>query len=359
MRAAVCHAFGAPLVVEEVVLEPPGRGEVAVQLAACAVCHSDLSYLDGAWGGALPAVYGHEAAGVVDELGPGVTAVRAGDCVVVTAVRSCGGCFFCARDEPALCEAAFADGRLRSRDGTRIEQGLRTAGFAEQVVVHESQLVVVPADVPLECAALLACGVMTGFGAVTHSAGVRAGESVVVIGTGGVGLNCVQAAALAGAEPVVAVDLSHEKLGAARAFGATHTLDPRGEDAVAAVRALTGGRGADRVLVATGSRSAIEGGLGLVRRGGSLVVVGIPASGVSVAFDANELADGSRRILGSKFGSASPRRDVPQLVELYREGRLKLDELISGRYRLDDVNEAVASAREERTLRNVIVLDGA
>ena len=358
MRAAVCHEFGKPLVIEELELDPPQADEVQVRLAACAVCHSDISFMEGAWGGRLPAVYGHEAAGVVERVGAGVTGVEAGDRVVVTLIRSCGRCYFCVQGEPVLCETTFRldeESPLRSSDGRAITQGLRTGAFAECVTVHASQVVAIPADVPLDSASLLGCGVLTGVGAVINTAQVRAGESVVVIGTGGVGLNSVQGAALSGARPIVAIDLSDMKLDAAKTFGATHTINPRDADARQGVRALTGGRGADYVFVAVGAKAAVEQSFGLVRRSGTLVIVGMPASGVTVELDPGELANDGVRILGSKMGSARLPADIPRLVELYRRGRLKLDELISGRYPLEEIDEAVASVNRGEALRNVIV----
>ena len=358
MRAAVCHEFGKPLVVEELELDPPQAGEVQVRLAACAVCHSDISYLEGAWGGRLPAVYGHEAAGVVEQVGPGVAEVETGDRVVVTLIRSCGRCYYCVQGEPVLCETTFRldeESPLRSRDGRAITQGLRTAAFAECVTVHASQVAPIPADVPLDSASLLGCGVLTGFGAVVNTAQVRAGESVVVVGTGGVGLNSVQGATLSGARPIVAIDLSDLKLEAAKMFGATHTINAHDEDAWQGVRALTDGRGADYVFVAAGAKAAVEQSFGLVRRGGTVVIVGMPASGVTAELDPGELANDGGRIVGSKMGSAHLPADIPRLVELYRRGRLKLDELISGRYPLEEINEAVAGVNRSEALRNVIV----
>jgi S-(hydroxymethyl)glutathione dehydrogenase/alcohol dehydrogenase len=358
VKAAVCHEFGKPLVVEDVVLDPPSEGEIRVRLAACAICHSDISFMEGAWGGALPAVYGHEAAGVVAEAGPGVRGVAPGDHVVVTLIRSCGRCFFCSQGEPALCETSFpldGTGPLRFEDGRRIVQGLRTGAFAEHVVVHASQVVPIAGDVPLDAAALLACGVVTGVGAVVNTARVRAGSSVVVVGAGGVGLNSVQGAVLSGASQIIAIDVSDEKLEAASAFGATHALNPTTEDARESVLRLTGGRGADYVVVTVGARTPVEEGLGLIRRAGTLVVVGMPATGVMAEFEPGELANDGQRILGSKMGSARLEIDVPWLVDLYRQGRLKLDELISGRYALEEINEAVASVVRGEAIRNVIV----
>jgi Zn-dependent alcohol dehydrogenase len=215
--------------------------------------------------------------------------------------------------------------------------------------------VALPDDMPLDCAALLACGVVTGLGAVVNTARVHAGDTVVVIGTGGVGLNSVQAAALSGANPVIAVDLSNTKLEAARAFGATHTVNPKDQDAAEAVAELTEGRRADYVFVTVGAEAAIKQGIRLMRRGGTTVIVGMPASGVRSEFDPTRLANDSQRILGSKMGASRIQVDVPHLVSLYRQGRLKLDELVSGRYPLEEINEAVASVNRGEALRNVIV----
>jgi S-(hydroxymethyl)glutathione dehydrogenase/alcohol dehydrogenase len=361
VRAAVCHAFGEPLRVEEVELRGPGVGEVGVRLAACAICHSDVAFMHGAWGGELPAVYGHEAAGVVEEVGEGVSGITPGDHVVVTLVRSCGRCPQCLRGEPTMCER-LADFPLTrhtplSANGTPVQQGLRTGAFAERVTVAASQVVPIPEDVPLEAAALLACGVVTGVGAVANTAQVELGSSVVVFGTGGVGLNIVQGAALAGAREIVAVDLVDTKLEAAVRFGATHTLNPLRDDVVVEVRTLTGGRGADYAFDASGAVPAIEQGARLIRRGGTLVLVGIPATGTTVPFAVDEIADGALRILGTKMGAVRPEIDIPRLVDLYQQDRLMLDELISGRWPLEGINDAIASAERGEALRPVVVFD--
>ena len=357
MRAAVCREFGRPLSVEPVDLAEPRAGEVKVRIAACAICHSDLLFIAGAWGGQLPAVPGHEAAGVVEEVGVGVAQVAPGDQVVVTLLRSCGNCHFCTLGESQFCETKLPlDLRspLSAPDGSPIRQGLRTGAFAEEVVVHASQVAVIPREVPLASAALLACGVITGVGAVLNTAAMRPGRHVATIGTGGVGLNCVQGAALGSAKINVAIDVSDRKLAAARTFGASHTINPGEVDARDAIRSLTGGRGADYVFVAAGSAAAIEQGATLVRRGGTLVVVGMTAEGVKVRLEALDFADNALRILGSKMGSVRLRVDIPILVDWYMHGRLKLDELITGRYPLDAINEAMASAASGGALRNVI-----
>ena len=358
MKAAVCYEFGKPLVIEEIEIDPPQTGEIKVKLAACAICHSDIHYIEGGWGGTLPAVYGHEAAGVVEAVGPNVSLVQPGDRVVVSLLRACGHCFFCAQGQPHLCEGSFAldrESRLHTQSGQALHQGMRTGAFAEYVVVDQSQAVKIPADMPLESASLLACGVITGLGAVMNTAQVPAGSNVVVIGSGGVGLNSIQGAALSGAYPIIAVDLADNKLAAAKIFGASHTVNPTSQDALAVIKGLTQGRGADYVFVTVGSARAIEQGLDFLRRAGTLVIVGMPASGSKSQIEAANFAGDSQRILGSKMGSTRLQVDVPKLVTLYQEGRLKLDELITNRYPLAEINEAIAAVSRGEALRNVIV----
>ncbi len=360
MKAAVCHAFGEPLVVEDVGIAEPGPGEVKVKIRACAICHSDIFYAEGAWGGVLPAVYGHEAAGVVEKVGDGVKSVAPGDHVVVTLIRSCGHCHYCGQGVPVACETSFPldeTSPLRAADGTSVVHGLRTGAFAESAVVEASQVVSLPKDIAFDVASLLACGVITGLGAVVNTAKVPAGSSVVVIGTGGVGLNSVQGAALCGATTIIAVDLSDDKLEAARRFGATETINPSKTDVRQQVFSMTNGRGADYVFVTVGAKSAFDQSYGLLAKTGSAVLVGMPATGVMSEIDPGTLADQSQRILGSKMGSARIQVDIPNLVELYRQGRIKLDELISGRYRLDEINQAIAEVNRGEALRNVIVFE--
>ncbi len=358
MQAAVCRVFNEPLVIEEVELAPPGPGEVEVELRACAICHSDIHYLEGAWGGVLPAVYGHEAAGVVRACGEGVEDLAPGDHVVVTLIRSCGHCYYCARGEETACEHDFPLAQrtpLSDAMGRPLHQGMGTAAFAERVVVDQTQLARIGEDLPFDVASLLACGVITGVGAVSNTAAVPAGSSVVVIGAGGVGLNTVQGARLVGAAPIIALDLVAEKRTSALAFGATDVLDPLAVDSVTAVRDLTDGRGADFVFVTVGSKVAIEQGVALLRPGGSLVIVGMPATGVTIDLDPGNLASLGQRVLGSKMGSSRIDIDIPRLEALYRRGDLRLDELISGRYPLSAINEAIADVRRGKALRNVIV----
>lgn len=358
MLAAVCRSFDAPLVIEEVTLAAPGPGEVRVKMTATAICHSDITYADGGWGGDLPAVYGHEGAGIVEEVGSGVRSLTVGDHVVVTLIRSCGRCHGCLLGMPVTCDATFPldeSSPLTDATGASIVHGLRTAAFAEYTVVHESQLVVVPADLPATVASLLACGVITGFGAVTNTAGVEPGSHVVVFGTGGVGLNAVQGARVSGAQTVIAIDVSDTKLSAAIDFGATHTINSRDEEVVEKVRMLTDGRGADYVFVTVGAKAAFDQSYALLAKAGSVVLVGMPASGVMSAIDPGTLAAYSQNILGSKMGGARIAIDIPNLVALYRQGRIKLDELVTRTYPLSEINEAMASVKRGEALRNVIV----
>lgn len=359
MKAAVCYAFGEPLRVEEVQIDPPQRGEVKIRMAATAICHSDIHYIHGERDAVPPLVVGHEGAGTVVEVGPGVTSVRPGDRVVLSLLRSCGHCFFCRRGEPYHCEGEFAlnrENRLHNGAGQCLSDGeLGVSAFAEEAIVDQSQVVAVPPDLPLDRACLLACGVITGLGAAVNTARVEPGSTVVVIGTGGVGLNTVQGAILAGARTVVAVDLTLSKLEAAREFGATHVLNGGNDNVQAAVAGLTDGRGADYVFVTVGVPEAVAQGIPLLRCGGTLVLVGLPGPGVTTPLPIREVAWAGQRILGSCMGSTRLSIDVPWLVDLYRAGRLKLDELITARYPLEKINEAIGTVERGEARRNVIV----
>ncbi|MEZ4629220.1 MAG: Zn-dependent alcohol dehydrogenase [Deinococcales bacterium] len=356
MKAAVCYEFGKDLLIEDVKLDSPRANEVKVTLKACAICHSDIHYAEGAWGGVLPAVYGHEAAGVISEVGSAVKGLKVGDHVVVSLIRFCGCCYYCNQGHLPLCESEFPSAeRLQDRDGKTIYQGLRTGAFAEEVVVDRSQVVVMPKSMPFDSASLLACGVITGLGAVTHTAKVPFGSSVVVIGAGGVGLNSLQGARLMGAEPIIALDVVPEKLETAKKFGATYAFNAKDEGLKEKIHSLTQGRGADFVFVTVGSVRAMEQGLELLRRAGSLVMVGMPASGAKMTFEAVDFADAAKHIMGSKMGSIRPHIEIPKLIELYLAGRLKLDELISNRYPLDQINQAIHEVKQGQVLRNVIL----
>ncbi|MEO0486963.1 MAG: Zn-dependent alcohol dehydrogenase [Pseudomonadota bacterium] len=359
IKAAVAHEFGAPLVVEEVELAAPRQGEIEVTLGAVAICHSDISYIDGGWGGQLPAVYGHEAAGTVTGVGAGVIGLALGDRVVVTLIRACGGCTPCASGQPTACATGsdnFEGGPIRLSDGSAVEQAMNCGAFAEKVVVDQSQVVKISEDIPVEAASLIACGVITGVGAVVNAAGLRAGQDVVVIGAGGVGLNAIQGARIAGARRIVAVDMSEEKLAMAREFGATDgVLATEAKPWRAAMKAM--GRGADAVIVTVGAIPAYEQAPRYLAAGGMVIMVGMPHSGAFAQYEPVMLAATGQGMVGSKMGDVVIKRDIPWMVDLYDQGRLKLDELISGRWTLDQINEAIADTKTGTAKRNVIVFD--
>ncbi|APG48276.1 Zn-dependent alcohol dehydrogenase [Phaeobacter porticola] len=359
IKAAVCHAFGAPLVIEDVILAPPRSGEVEVTLDAVAICHSDISYAEGAWGGFLPAVYGHEAAGVISAVGDGVRGFAQGESVVVTLIRSCGSCPRCAGGTPTLCETPYdaINGPLTTADGAPLMQAMACGAFAERVVVDQRQIVKIPAEIGKDVAALISCGVITGVGAAVNAAQLRAGQDVVVIGAGGVGLNAIQGARIAGARRIVAVDMSAEKLEIAKEFGATHgVLGNLDAPWKASYKAL-GGKGADVVLVTVGAIPAYEQATRYIGTGGRMVMIGMPHSGAKATYEPVIMAAIGQGMIGSKMGDVVIQRDIPWMVDLYQQGRLKLDELISGRWTLDEINAAIADTKTGSARRNVILFD--
>ena len=361
MKAAVCYEPGQALVVEDITAEAPKQGELMVEVGACAICQSDLHYMSGAWPGRpMPAVCGHEVAGTVVAHGAEAGELREGERVLVSLVRDCGQCRYCKAGAPYLCEGSLPidrETRFRNPEGARIHQGLRTGGFAERVVVHHSQAVAIPDDLPLEQASLLACGVLTGVGAVLNTARMRPGGSAAVIGTGGVGINCVQGAAIAGAETIIAIDLEPAKFELARACGATHTLNPKDVDVAEAVAELTGGVGMDYVFVGAGSSQAMELGGEILSKLGTMVIAALPAAGVTARMQPRFVVNKNQVIMGSKMGSAVLKDDIPRLIAFYRSGRLKLAELVAARFALDDINQAIATAGSGAAARNVILFD--
>ncbi|MEO0666651.1 MAG: zinc-binding dehydrogenase [Pseudomonadota bacterium] len=359
IKAAVCKAFGAPLEIEDILIRGPETGEIEVVLDAVAICHSDISYADGAWGGSLPAVYGHEAAGRVRAVGPGVTGIAEGDSVVVTLIRACGSCASCASGKPTVCETPYDgdSGPIQTAEGGTLHQAMACGAFAERVVVDRSQVVKIPDDMPKDAASLIACGVITGVGAVVNAAGLRAGEDVVVIGAGGVGLNAIQGARIAGARRIVAVDMTEDKLDDAMAFGATHgVLATHKAPWRAAYKAL-GGKGAEAVIVTVGAIPAYEQAPRYLGAGGKVVMVGMPHSGAKTEYEPVILAALGQGMVGSKMGDVVIQRDIPWMVDLYLQGRLQLDSLISGRWSLDQINDAIADTKGGKARRNVIVFD--
>lgn len=358
IKAAVSYEHNQPMVIEEVELRAPEMGEVEVKVKAVAVCHSDISLWQGGFGGALPAVYGHEGAGIVTAVGDGVKGIKEGDSVAVTLIRSCGVCPSCSSGHEVVCEdpGDWRKGPIKTAAGEPVYQALFAGAFAEKVVVDQSQVVVIPHDMPKDAAALVSCGVITGVGAAINTANVRPGQDVVVIGAGGVGLNAIQGARIAGARRIVAVDMNADKLEVAKEFGATHGITGEGKP-WAKVKEIFGGRGADAVLVTVGVAAVYDNASRYLANGGNVVMVGLPHLGSNASYSPLLMADVGQSILGSKMGDVAIKRDIPWMVDLYQQGRLKLDELISGRWRLDQVNEAFADTMSGAARRNVIILD--
>ncbi len=355
MLAAVCYEFGAPLVIEEVALEPPSAEEVRLALKACAICQSDISAFQGHWQYAVPLIGGHEAAGIIEELGSNVSGFSVGDRVIVSLLWSCQQCRHCLEGEPYLCigdHPLETHSKLTNRLGTSLNRAFRVAGFAQQAVVHKTQIVKAPVGLPMESAALLACGVITGLGAVVNTAQLRFGRSVVVIGCGGVGLNAVQGAKLAGATKVVAVDIEPFKLEAALHFGATHVVNAHLINPVEAVLELTEG-GADYAFVVVGIPHLTQQATEMVCKGGQVIQVGVAPRTSQLAFAGQQFV-GQRSLKGSSMGSVHMSRDVPRYIALYEQGRLKLDELVTKTFPLAQINEAIADVGKGQTLRNVI-----
>lgn len=363
MKAAVLYQPHTPFTIEDLTLGMPKDGEVLVRLAACGVCHSDYHLVTGATQHPLPVVPGHEGAGVVEAVGPGVTRVKPGDHVILNWAPYCGKCFYCLNEKPNLCETfvgplwagTMLDGTTRLRRGDQpVYHFSGLAAFAEMTVVPEPTCVPVRKDLPLTVAALLGCAVPTGVGAVLNTARVRPGSSVVVYGCGGVGLNVVQAAALAGAHRIIAVDRSPAKMDLARTFGATHTL-LADENTPAAIRDLTGRRGGDYVFEAVGIPAVQEQAYEATRPGGTLVLIGLSAMGSSTNFPSATIARQEKVIMGSYYGTVNSARDFPLIVDLYLAGKLKLDELVSREYRLEQINDAYAAMLTGDVARGVVV----
>jgi S-(hydroxymethyl)glutathione dehydrogenase/alcohol dehydrogenase len=362
MRAAVLFEQGKPQRVEDVALEPPRAGEVLVRMVASGVCHSCLHAADGSWTGVpLPIVLGDEGAGVVEALGPGVTELAVGDHVILSWAPTCGRCHYCVIGRPNLCErrqpgrGVLPDGTTRmSLGGRPVYHYGHVATYASRTVVHESCAIRIDPAMPLDRAALIGCSVMTGVGAVLNTASVPAGASMAVFGVGGVGLNVVQGGAMVAAHPIVAVDLLSSKLDHARALGATHGVNASTEDPVAAIRAITR-RGADYAFVAVGATRPIAQALDALAPGGTCVLIGVPATGATVPLDARPMVTGERVVRGSSYGSARTREDLPRLVSLYQAGKLRVDELITHRYALEEADEAFRALASGELARGLIV----
>ena len=360
-RAAVLYEAGQPAIIEEITLDSPHQGEVLVRMEAAGVCASDLHVRDGTIPEPLPIVLGHEGTGVVVEVGLGVTGLQPGDRVVLTLVPACGSCYFCRRGEPHLCSTSGAmaargvlrDGtsRLRKEDQT-LHHFNAVSCFSEFVVVPQEGAVKIPHDIPVEIAALLGCAVVTGVGAVERTAGVRPGESVAVIGCGGVGLNVIQAASLSGAYPVIAIDIRSDKIELAKTFGASHGVNAREQDAAAAVLEITE-HCVDWAFEVIGNPRTIEQAWGLIRAGGTVVVVGLSPKGSKVSLPAFDFIS-EKNIRGCFYGSSHFHADVPVILSRLQAGRMRLDGMVSQSVPLEELDAAFSRLRNGEGVRTVL-----
>jgi S-(hydroxymethyl)glutathione dehydrogenase/alcohol dehydrogenase len=353
MKAAVFYSSTKPIAIEQVDVRDPGPGEVRIKIMAAGLCHSDLSVIDGTIPYPVPVVLGHEGAGVIDAVGVGVRSVKEGDTVIVSTLAHCGRCAKCDAGHPTECKNAPSpkDAKPFTIKGAPAFQFANASVFAEYTVVREQGAIIIDPRVPFDRAALIGCGVMTGFGAVVNRAKVETGSTMVVFGVGGIGLNCVQGGVLSGASKIIAVDVMPQKLEWAQRFGATHVIDGSKTDPVAAVKDLTGG-GADYSFECVGNVAVIKQALEAIGPGGAMVIVGVPKVGTSYDFVVHALYQ-NKSILGCRYGAARPQRDFPMLADLYLSGRLKIDELITRHYALDDFDHALDDLRAGQLARGV------
>jgi S-(hydroxymethyl)glutathione dehydrogenase/alcohol dehydrogenase len=365
MRAAVLYEVGKPMAIEEVTLGDPRPGEARVRIMGTGACHSDYHVIKGEWAAPLPIVLGHEASGVVEQVGEGVTGARPGDHVVLSFYPCCGECAYCTTGRPNLCNRwrhvpsyGMLDGTSRLARGEQtINMFARMSSFAEEAIVPQQCLVPIRTEVPLAKAALVGCAVMTGVGAALNTARIEPGSTVLVIGCGGVGLSCIQGARLANAARIIAADVADDKLEFARRFGATDAVNSRSVDLVEAVRELTDG-GVDYAMEAIGLKQTMEQGYHALKRGGMLVIVGMAPDGTEVSFPARTFAGDEKTVKGSFYGSTRYRVDMPRLIDFYLDGRLLLDELVTRTYPLDEINQAFADLGAGGVGRGIILPHG-
>ena len=360
MKAAVFREVNQPMEIEEIELADPGPREVIVRTKAAGVCHSDLHFYNGTYPGQTPIVLGHESAGIVEEVGRDVTYVKPGDHVITCLSVFCGHCEHCLTGHMSLCGSSETrrgqdDVPRLSQNGGAVHQFASLSSFAERMLVHEHAVAKIRDDMPMDRAALIGCGVTTGVGAVIHTAAVEPGSTVAVIGCGGVGLSCINGAALAGAGKVIAVDQVASKLELARKFGATDTVDASASDAVDSVRALTDG-GVHYAFEAIGLKITAEQAFRMLRRGGTATVIGMIPPGEMVTLHGPDFLQ-EKTIQGSMMGSNRFRLDMPRFVDFYLQGKLHLDDMISSRIGLEDINDAMAQLETGEVARNVIVFD--
>jgi S-(hydroxymethyl)glutathione dehydrogenase/alcohol dehydrogenase len=360
VKAAVCYAPHTPLIVEELDLDEPKEGEVLVRIASAGVCHSDYHVMKGEWNPPLPMVLGHEGAGIVEKVGPGVTMSQPGDHVILNFRPNCGFCKYCQTGRPVLCNGSASarwfmfDGSVRLHKGsTDINHFARVACFAEYAVVPQSGAVPVRKDMPLDKACLIGCSVMTGVGAVINTAGIEPGSSVLVIGCGGVGLNCIQGARLAGAGRIIAVDMLENKLAFAREFGATDVIDASKGDVVERIQNMTDG-GVDYAFEAIGYSRTIEQAYEATGLGGTTVIVGMAPETDNMTLSALSFPRAEKTMKGSWYGSARPFVDLPKMVDLYLDGKLMVDEMVSRYYKLDEINTAYDALANGEVARSII-----
>jgi S-(hydroxymethyl)glutathione dehydrogenase/alcohol dehydrogenase len=366
MRAALLEKGGTPLsVVDDIDVAALAPGQVRVRVAHCGICHSDLTIIDNEGSGMVPVVLGHEAAGIVEEVGVGVRSLAPGDKVLLAPLAPCGRCYWCVRGEASICQEAmaalggvFADGSTPlSRNGSVVYRGLGVGGFGEIVVTTEAGAVKIDADVPLDVAAVVGCAIQTGVGAVFNTAKVEEGATVLVMGLGGIGISVVQGARIAGASRIIVSDPVAERRSAATHFGATDTLDPTVDDVVAASYDLTGGIGVDYAFDAAGHASLLDAGLRATRRGGTTVGVGAPGADQSLTINpaVGHIVQ-EKKLLGCLFGSANTHREVPRMLSLWRRGSLDLESMISFRRPLAEINDGLDDLRAGRGIRTLLTL---
>ena len=362
-RAAVLFETGQRLEICEVEVQNPGPGEARVELVAAGVCHTDLSVMNSSIPAPLPIVPGHEGAGIVCDVGEGVTSLEPGDHVIPLWRLSCGECEYCSGGRPALCAQGtevrstgrLLDGTSRFQwNGQEILHFCGVSSFSNFTVMPERQLLKIPKDLPLEKAALMGCAVITGIGAVMSSAKVGIGSSVAIFGAGGIGVNIIQGAKLAGAHLIVAIDQNPARLKDAEAFGATHTINAGETEVVAKIRDLTSGRGVDYAFEAVGIKTTIEQAYDSLAKRGVATVVGIPPLGMEITIPSTSLVYEERILTGSLYGSAAPKSDIPKLIDLYVGGLLKLDELLTKSYPIEKINEAFDDLKSGTNLRSII-----
>jgi S-(hydroxymethyl)mycothiol dehydrogenase len=356
VRGVVSRGKGEPVTMEDIVVPDPGPGEALVAVAACGVCHTDLHYREGAINDDFPFLLGHEAAGTVEAVGEGVTGIEPGDYVILNWRAVCGDCRACRRGEPWYCFATHnARQPMTLADGTPLSPALGIGAFVEKTLVAAGQCTKVDRAAPAQVAGLLGCGVMAGLGAAMNTGRVRRGDSVAVFGCGGVGDAAIAGAKIAGATTIVAVDVDERKLEWAREFGATHTVNGRTEDAVEAIRAATGGHGADVVIEAVGRPETFTQGFYARDLAGTLVLVGVPEPHMKLELPLIDIFSRGGAVKSSWYGDCLPSRDFPMLIDLYRQGRLDLDRFVSETIAVDQVEEAFGRMRRGEVLRSVVV----